>query len=203
MPSPRTRRVAHQPRREPRPHRQVVQGGAAGVRQPRAHRRHAGVHGGPLHAAERVVVPAVHGSGAAGGRARARRRGGARRENHLPGGAHAQHGHDLRERVPEEAFVVPGREPAEDGVHQRVRVQLRRKSAAEGSRPRRPRVARRAVLGDGRHRQGQLREGVQVRGGYREVRAPAERAAGGGHRLLRRGLEDGRVRRVLDVLHHG
>ena len=122
-------------------------------------------------------------------------------EDHLPGGAHAQHGHDLRERVPEEAPVVPRRESATDGVHQRVRVQLRRARRPRRSAASTACCSTRRARGR-RHRQGQLREGVQVRGGHCEVRALAKGAAGGGHRLLRRGLQDGRVRRVLDVLHH-
>lgn len=48
---PRARRGADPARRQPGPHRALVQGGPRGVRGQGAHRRNARVHGGPLHAA--------------------------------------------------------------------------------------------------------------------------------------------------------
>lgn len=47
----------------------LVAGGVGGVRVAGAHRRDAGVHGGALHAAGRLLLHALHRPRAAGGRA--------------------------------------------------------------------------------------------------------------------------------------
>mmetsp|Transcript_31446 Transcript_31446/g.101705 ORF Transcript_31446/g.101705 Transcript_31446/m.101705 type:complete len:249 (+) Transcript_31446:848-1594(+) len=182
---------------------QMVDRGAADLRERRAYRGNTRIPGGALHDSVRLLLLASIGSGRSPWPARPGHGLVPRGEDVPHRRAHGQPGHARRKRLEQAAHTRPGFQPCTAGRPLCHHPSRRRPRIPKAYGRLRSRAARRALHRTRSHLKGPGGQGREGLHGHPALPAAAEGAAACRYRLVQRPRGGRGDRGVLDMLHRG